>query len=209
MGSSQKKALWTVAVSTPLTTAYCPTRRSPLALPLPQYWISNPYDFKNINYTSSLKQGHTDYAINGGPTRVANGWTPSIDGISYSQSTVRMATITDGTTNTYLIGEKVVSSDTYYTSDDVGDGMSAYSGHDWNICRWTYYDATNPANSFAPMQDQSGYVDPRCFGSAHSSGLNMAFCDGSVRSISYSIDLLAHSLLGNRHDDKPIDGSVF
>ena len=34
----------------------------------------------------------------------------------------------------------------------------------------------------------------------------MAFCDGSVQSISYSIDLTVYSHLGDRKDGQSIDG---
>jgi hypothetical protein len=37
----------------------------------------------------------------------------------------------------------------------------------------------------------------------------MAFCDGSVRSISYSISLQIHSYLGCRNDGQVIGGSQF
>jgi prepilin-type processing-associated H-X9-DG protein len=62
-----------------------------------------------------------------------------------------------------------------------------------------------------PLQDQPGYfsntVTPTLFGSAHAAGFNMAMCDGSVRTISYSIDLTTHGYLANRQDGHPIDGS--
>jgi hypothetical protein len=205
---SQKRALWTAAVATAVPMANCPTRRKAAALPMCKYWAAHPYDFQNINYSKTLMQAHIDYAINGGPTEVATGWDASPDGVSDRQSMVRIAEVTDGTSNTYLVGEKSVSSDMYFNADDVGDAMSAYGGHDWNVCRWNYYDKDDPNASFRPLQDTPGYVDPRCFGSAHVGGFNISLCDGSVRSISYSLDPLTHSLLGNRHDGLPIDGKA-
>jgi len=35
----------------------------------------------------------------------------------------------------------------------------------------------------------------------------MAFCDGSVRTLSYDIDPYLHILLSNRHDGTPVDKS--
>jgi hypothetical protein len=37
----------------------------------------------------------------------------------------------------------------------------------------------------------------------------MSFCDGSVCTISYSIDAEVYRRLGNRKDGRPIDGSRF
>jgi len=37
----------------------------------------------------------------------------------------------------------------------------------------------------------------------------MAFCDGSVQMMSYSIDIEIHRRLGNRKDGMIIDGNAF
>ena len=50
--------------------------------------------------------------------------------------------------------------------------------------------------------------DPdRGFGSAHTTGFNMAFCDGSVRMMNYEVDRATHRCLGVRHDGAAIGES--
>jgi prepilin-type processing-associated H-X9-DG protein len=49
----------------------------------------------------------------------------------------------------------------------------------------------------------------RGFGSAHANSFNMAFCDGSVQSMSYNIDTTVHRYLGSRNDGQIIDGAKF
>lgn len=206
---AKKKATNVNLVATPISMAFCPSRRQPFSQPLSSYWQTHTYPFYNLAYASSMTIAPTDYAINGGPTAVADARTPSIDGVSYNKSTVRMAEITDGTSNTYLVGEKYLNPDNYSNGESPGDSASVYGGHDWGIVRWTYGGNGNPAlaaNSFYPRQDRSGDEENRIFGSAHASSFNMSFCDGSVQSVSYSIDPYVHELLGNRHDGQPIDG---
>ena len=60
-----------------------------------------------------------------------------------------------------------------------------------------------------PQQDQPGLSVYTCFGSAHTNGFHMAFCDGSVHMINYTINPLVHSYLGNRKDGMVIDGKAF
>jgi prepilin-type processing-associated H-X9-DG protein len=73
-----------------------------------------------------------------------------------------------------------------------------------DLLRWTVKD---PA--FLPQQDTSGIYTTVAFGSAHASGFNMAFCDGSVQMISYSINQEVHYRLGNRQDGLSIDGNAY
>ena len=60
-----------------------------------------------------------------------------------------------------------------------------------------------------PRQDTPGLTDNNDYGSVHPNGFAMALCDGSVRMISFSIDLTTHGRLANRKDGQPIDQSKF
>ena len=46
----------------------------------------------------------------------------------------------------------------------------------------------------------SSVANPAAFGSAHRAGCNMAYADGTVRTLSYSIDETLHSRLSCRND---------
>jgi prepilin-type N-terminal cleavage/methylation domain-containing protein/prepilin-type processing-associated H-X9-DG protein len=129
-----------------------------------------------------------------------------LNGISFQRSEVRVAHVTDGLSNTYLIGEKSVHSDLYQPPDGFypreGDRYWWTMGDDEVTCRW----AQEPPNQDRPFNVESGsdyrnsINDDLNFGSAHESGFHMAFCDGSVRVIEYDIDPLVHMAGGNRHD---------
>jgi len=79
---------------------------------------------------------------------------------------------------------------------DYGDCEFAMMGANDDISRWTQWTL---------LPDMPGVYATQSFGSAHSDGLNMALCDGSVHQIGYTIDLTVYKYLGNRNDNMPID----
>jgi len=113
------------------------------------------------------------------------------DGLVYRMSRLLPAKIEDGLSNTYLFGEKYVRSDTYQSGTDPGDRTCTFAGYSASTIRWA---------SALPENDQRELDRPTSFGAAHQSSWNAAFADGSVRQISYTIDLGVHRALAGRAD---------
>jgi len=139
---------------------------------------------------------------------------PVMNGISYLRSQVSVKHVLDGTTYTYMVGEKMLEPQSYGGCsasagqlDDNGDNESVYSGFNHDQYRSTRY--VSAAINYAPHQDTRGFWQWNLFGSAHAGSFNMAFCDGSVRQINYEIDPPVHSLLGQRNDGQPVDANRF
>jgi len=204
---ADQKAAATQVTETPLAVMICPSRRRvKLYIHRPSTVVSNIP--KNANRADYVAKG--DYCINAGsvvahirpgPANYASedsyNWpnTSNLNGISYIRSEVRAAHVTDGASNTYLIGEKYVDAAHYNDWSGVGDAQSMYIGYDQDPHRWT----RDP-----PAQDRAGSTHDYRFGSAHTNVFHMVFCDGSVRRISYSIKPNVHKWLGDRRDGNAI-----
>ena len=85
-----------------------------------------------------------------------DGYVPT--GISYLRSEVTMAWITDGASNTYMVGEKCMNPDCYLTGMGVGDNEGVFTGQVDDNYRISYY---------PPQQDTPGIDNEFLFGSAH------------------------------------------
>jgi prepilin-type N-terminal cleavage/methylation domain-containing protein/prepilin-type processing-associated H-X9-DG protein len=208
---------------TPMEVMNCPTRRRPILYP---YTQDSNWDM--VNGDTKTMVARNDYAANSGDgtpgefycyafynssgaTRYAqidnvlpedktvHTW---YTGPIYPRSRLAMRDILDGTTCTYLVGEKNVCPDYYYSGDDGGDNQVMFIGHDRDIVRFGRSDTP-------PIQDTPGVVYYFNFGSAHSNGFYMAFCDGSVQLINYSINPDIHSYLSNRKDGRTIDAKAY
>ena len=112
-------------------------------------WNSVPVD----NRADRVRR-RNDYAMNGGdyaqwnqpsPPSLAAADAPSFPwddmshqtGISHQRSQVRMSAVTDGASNTFLVGEKYINSDHYSDGCDWGDAATFACGGDREILRWT------------------------------------------------------------------------
>jgi len=193
--AEEKKPLFTQREQTPLAAMHCPTRRTPITRP---FYYASHQPSNALELTSVAK---CDYAANAGDLVTAEG-TDTGTGVCFRRSKVRVAAISDGMSNTYLVGEKSLYPESYETGQSGGDDDTMSFGGNCDSLRTTY-------TEYLLGQDRSGYDGCGQFGSAHAAGFNMTMCDGSVRSISYSIEAAVHACLGNRKDGTAIDGSKF
>ncbi len=211
---SEKRAFAGEVANTPIAMFNCPSRRR--AKPYTVYYSGGSFHA----YNADNVPGHarSDYGANGGPvvhvftgpSSVTDGenpnwsgwpgWMRTERGVSYLRSEVTMGDIKDGTTNTYFAAEKYMNPDHYETGVDGADNTSMYQGQDWDVQRWG-----NTVD--LPYQDQSGVARWRSFGAAHANGFQAVFCDGSVRSLSFSIDGVTHQRLSDRADHQVVDAS--
>ena len=163
----------------------------------PQMWVPKDYD--------SLKTGPQLW------TDTANPQSAYFQtGVSYYRSEVRPAQVVDGLSKTYFCGEKFLSPEFYEDVNHselpamMGDNQSAWAGFDWDNHRvaWNGPKSRWPVEAYQPRQDAPSTDFAGCFafGSAHPGSLNMAYCDGSVQTVSYDIDMTVHRQQANRLD---------
>jgi prepilin-type N-terminal cleavage/methylation domain-containing protein len=125
---------------------------------------------------------------------------------------IQFSQITDGTSHTFLLGEKYVRSDLYEgagKSDDQGyaDGWDPDAIR--STCFQPYQDSDATGYQFQPLNsnmDIFGFdQDVYYFGSAHNGGFNAVFADGSVHTLNYDIDVVLLNALATRAGDEVID----
>ncbi|HMP08408.1 MAG TPA: DUF1559 domain-containing protein, partial [Lacipirellulaceae bacterium] len=196
-------------IQRPLAVFICPSRRA-----VQLFVHADPYVLVNSDVPPLVARA--DYAINAGTTgtnqlgtghqqgpgsvdQAASGYPwPAINiynGVCHFRSRVRESQITDGTSHTYLAGEKSLDTRHYETGLTFADRGFALIGYSPDTVRMTTVDV--PPRVDEARSNWTG------FGSAHAAGCNFVFCDGSVRRIAYGIDPAIHAATGNRHDGEP------
>lgn len=207
--SPQLEASLMTLLRTPISPMSCPSRRT-----------GGPYLTGKRTYYTATLSGRTaavtpttlargDYAANcgdqgfneidAGPPNVAQGDNPAYSwqgtgkctGIVFRRSAVSLRQISRGSNNTVLAGDRYITSEHYNDGMDWGDNEGMYVGFANDTCRVTY----NP-----PRQDRKLDQDTARFGGAHVGGVNILYCDGSVRFVQYSINREVFRASGSRSE---------
>ncbi len=215
---AEKKKLSALMLMQTIPGFNCPSRRSPPLNPVNPVYDTMVNALKAADIDPKPLWFHADYKANGGsvlhgwamgPASWADGDDPgpsgyfqsdyfaksarNNNGICYQHSVITNADIADGTSHTYLVGEKNLNPDQYFTGIDFSDDHPFLSADDYDLVGWT---------DRPPMRDQRGvssYISTP-FGSNHPYTFNMAFCDGSVTALGFDIDPKVHKKNGCRND---------
>ena len=192
-----------LAISTPNAAFFCPSRRKPEVVVAAEWGYhpstgqtyghaKNDYAASSLDHSITFADGRTISVHDGvGPVPRNDPDDPN------HQTLVRIADIRDGASNTMLLGEKRMNIDLL--------GRMQANDNEGYTCGWNH--DTLRYTSRAPRADFSHPSDPGDdrFGSSHSGGMNVALGDGSVRFISYSIELDTFKRLGHRRDGLPLE----
>jgi prepilin-type processing-associated H-X9-DG protein/prepilin-type N-terminal cleavage/methylation domain-containing protein len=159
-----------------------------------------PSDQRSTGVWTSAKfgtDGLTDYlAVTGTdtfqPYPSGPPWRDRNDGVLYGSSRTRMAEITDGASNTVMVGERPPSPDLYvgwwpWSAPDASLGVrDTFAVYETGVKNDPH---SQSCIRLLPEKYRAGignYCDVHHFWSQHPSGANWLFADGSVRFLNYA-----------------------
>jgi prepilin-type N-terminal cleavage/methylation domain-containing protein len=191
-----------------VSVLFCPSRRAPSPYPRDP---AITFTIKNADAGKIGATARCDYAANiggvtGGTVQINPGsvkpdipmppnfkWPfnlNQVQGIVFFGSEISMRQIPDGTSKTYLIGEKYLKTDSYIDGSDYTDFESAYTGNNDDSLR---------SYLFPLLQDQP-FVGKnyKGWGSPHPGIWLAAMCDASVQVFNIDLEQEVHCQNGSR-----------
>ena len=147
----------------------------------------------NQVYSGAIVRTNWNWAANGGAGASVGSTSP-----------ITLSKIKDGTSSTILIGEKRLIP-AQYGSGAWHDDRGWTDGWDPDTLRLT--SAPFGPDYRAQADQNSGTVGDigYHFGSAHATGMNTAFADGSVKFVPYTMDRVNFQRMGHRSDAQIVD----
>jgi prepilin-type N-terminal cleavage/methylation domain-containing protein len=204
------------AVETPIPLYFCPTRGGVSTMP-----FTHPGCFPGIERPTVIAPTH--YAGNagtgpGGALDAGNAaWTDTnwrtqqgyphlvqgvndatrVTGVIAILGRVRPAHVSDGASQTFLAGERYMNPDFYLGPRYCGNDQGWTVGFDYDTVAHT---GNHSGSAYPPTRDTPGLGGCHTnFGSAHVGVLNMAFCDGAIRTMGLEVDPVVFRGLGSRN----------
>jgi prepilin-type processing-associated H-X9-DG protein len=177
------------------------------------YGPSCPFENCGAQFTFRGNCTNAAWGLSGvGDERTATDSSRVLGMFNWGGVILRIADVTDGTTNTLLVGEILMGE-----SARVNEMLSQQGWVDAKS--WVNLGYTNiPINHFTPqdpgrtscsgtsnpMLSSGNYAVSLGFKSRHPGGVNFAFCDGSVRFISQFINQETYTYLSSRADGRVV-----
>ena len=170
-------------VTQPIPVYNCPSDVIPSVMPQCSGFghISYAGNYGNNNYGGPI--GPTTLMLEAGPDSAG----VQTRGIFAAPSKVSFQNITDGSSNTVLVGETSGHTSIDLLDPDAGPAWGAWAAI---VSHWGQVARTgrHPPNTHLPFSEGSqSRLSQQGFNSAHKGGAHFAMCDGSVRFVSNSV----------------------
>jgi type II secretory pathway pseudopilin PulG len=167
------------AIGTTLSLFFCPSRRPPQSVELPD-------KYEPALTGGLIRHALSDYAAS----------NREMTGVVRRYEPVPLKQVLDGASQTLLIGEKRLNlAQLGEPQDDDNEGYAV----GWN-------EDTIRRTDRPPAPDHSGTGDgEKLFGSSHPGTIYAVFVDGSVRTVNYDLDKGVFEKMGNISDGEQID----
>ncbi len=164
-----------------------------LATPLRAYACPSDSRTLDVGTANQLRVAFTSYLGVSGSNQFRK------DGILYLDSRTRIADITDGTGNTFMVGERPPSADGVFGWWYAGEGQAEDGSGDMVLSvRERNVTPVVPDCPRGPYSFGPGAIRNQCdlfhFWSPHTGGAHFLFADGSARFLRYSADSIFPAL---------------